>query len=241
MQAEQAIFTSLPRRGRGGYHLVARSRGVGAADAQALARWAPSHGALIVDESNRTSVNFHSLPSGRFALSRTCSGPPEYSGRGGHQLYTHFLIVDEAVMESVGFQAISIYRDVVALGHLFYQNEPGEALEPVALSQVHPIREAAFWADRAVELGLPALGPFQTQLRAGQAVRFACSGDRILLAECLLGGLSREVAQRTSFSTSLVPSSDRPFVLTLVGEKAKTNDEQINAGSIPCRVASLTV
>ena len=27
--AEQAIFTSLPRRGRGGYHLVSRSRGVG--------------------------------------------------------------------------------------------------------------------------------------------------------------------------------------------------------------------
>jgi hypothetical protein len=241
MQAEQAIFTSLPRRGRGGYHLVARSPGVGAADAQALAQWAPSHGALIVDESNRASVNFHPLPSGRFALSRTCSGPPEYSGRGGHQLYTHFLIVDAAVMESVAFQPISIYRDAVALGHLLYQNEPGEALEPVTLTQVHPIRDTAFWVDRAVELGLPDLAPLQAQLHEGHPVRFACSDNRTLLAECLLGALSREVAQRISFSTSLAPSSDRPFVLTLVGELSKKDGEQMSGVRNPSRVASRTV
>src|SRR5262245_2516480 len=119
--AEQAVFTSLPRRGRGGYHLVSRSRGVDETDAQALTQWAPSHGALIVDGTNRTSVNFLPLPSGRFALSRTCSGPPEYSGRGGRQLYTHFLIVDDAGLQAVGFQPFSLYRDAMALGYLLYQ------------------------------------------------------------------------------------------------------------------------
>jgi GTPase-associated protein 1, N-terminal domain type 2 len=215
-QAEQAIFTSLPRRGRAGYHLVSQSRGLGAADAQALARWAPSHGALMEDSRNQTSVNFHPLPSGRFALSRTSAGPPEYSGRGGPQLYTHFLIVDEAVMQSAGFHPISIYLDAIARGYLLYQPDPGKVLEPVMLSRLHSARDAAGWASQAVERGLPPLGHLQRQLQFGHPVRFAYSGDRIDLAECLIGLLSPEIATRTSFSTSLVPSSDRPFVLTLV-------------------------
>ncbi len=169
MWAEQAIFTSLARRGRGGYHLVSRSRGVGESDAQALACWAPSHGALIMDGRNRTSVNFHPLPSGRFALSRTCAGPAEYSGRGGHQIYTHSLIVNEPVLQAVAFQPFSLYRDAMAIGHFLYQPEPSEDLEPVPLSRLHPRRDASFWAERAVELDLPPLGLLCSRIRSGHA------------------------------------------------------------------------
>src|SRR5271170_5441446 len=100
--AEQAIFTSLPRRGKAGYHLVARSQGVSDLEAGALTTWSPSHGALIIDAANRTSVNFHNLPSNRYALSRTCAGLAEYSGRGGRQLYTHTLIVDDKMLKQAG-------------------------------------------------------------------------------------------------------------------------------------------
>ena len=218
MWAEQAIFTSLPRRVRGGYHLVSRSRGVSVADAQALAHWAPSHDALIMDGRNRISVNFHPLPTGRFALSRTCAGPPEYSGRGGQQLYTHFLIVDDQALQAVGLQPFSIYRDAIARGYLLYQPDPSEVLEPVLLSQLHPNRDAGWWSDRVVELGLPPLGQLKERLQSGQPFRFAYAGDRIELAEYLIGLLSRDAVPRTSFSTSLVPSSDRPFLMTLVNE-----------------------
>ena len=68
---------------------------------------------------------------------------------------------------------------------------------------------------------MPPLGRLQKQLQSGQPLRFAYSGDRIALAECLIGLLSPEVVKGTSFSTSLVPSSDRPFVLTLVKEKSR--------------------
>jgi GTPase-associated protein 1, N-terminal domain type 2 len=221
VRAEQAIFTSLPRRGRGGYHLVSRSRRVGSADAQALAQWAPSHGSLIVDSINRTSVNFHRLPSGRFALSRTCAGPPEYSGRGGAQLYTHFLILDEEILHAVRFQPFLIYRDAAALGYFAYQSHPAETLEPVNLSQLYPASNAAYWANQAVKLRLPPLAPIQKQLQSSGPLRFAYAGDRIALAECLIGQLPPDVVRSTSFSTSLVPSSDRPFVLTLIQERRK--------------------
>jgi len=190
-------------------------------DARALARWAPSHGALIVDGINRTSVNFHPLPSGRLALSRTCAGPPEYSGRGGHQLYTHFLIVDDAALESVGFHPFSIYRDAMALGCFLYQLNPKEVLEPVRLSQLHPHRDAGSWADRADELGLLRPGLVVDRLLSGQSVRFAYTGDRAALAECLIGMLPPQAVHRASFATSLVPSSVRPFALSLVGADLK--------------------
>src|SRR5271166_2867553 len=128
---EQAIFTSLPRHGRGGYHLVSRSRGVTGPEAQAITRWSPSHGSLLQDQSNRVSVNFFSLPGGRFALSRSCDGPPEYSGRGGRQLYTHILIINAEYLEADAGQPFVIYRNALALGHLFYQINPAELLEPI--------------------------------------------------------------------------------------------------------------
>jgi hypothetical protein len=214
--AEQAIFTSLVRRGRGGYQLVSRSKGIDESDTPALARWAPSHGALLMDANNRTSVNFHSLPSGRFALSRTCAGPMEYSGRGGRQLYTHFLIVDAAALECSDFQPFSIYRDAMALGYFLYQINPKEVLHAVRLSELHPRRDSSVWQDRAADLGLSQPRAVLDRLLSGQSVRFGYAGDRTALAECLIGMLPSDAVSRTSFATNLVPSSVRPFALSLV-------------------------
>jgi hypothetical protein len=214
--AEQAVFTSLVRREHRGYHLVSRSGGVDDSDAQALARWSPSHGALIIDENNRTSVNFHPLPSGKFAISRTCAGPPEYSGRGGCQLYTHALIVKDEALESVEFQAFSIYHDALALGCFVYQPNPKEVLEPVRLGELHLRRDADLWASRARELNLLKPGLVLDRLLSGQTVRFTYDGDRAALAECLIGMLPAQAARRASFGTSLVPSAVRPFALSLV-------------------------
>jgi hypothetical protein len=156
-----------------------------------------------MDGSNRASVNFQPLPGGRCALSRTCAGPAEYSGRGGFQLYTHFLIVDEPALQAVGFQPFALYRDAMAMGYLLYQPEPEEVLEPLQLSRIHPRRDASYWEGRAVELDLPPLGPLSRQLQVGRLLQFAYTGDRTALAECLLGTLSAELVRRVSFSTSL--------------------------------------
>jgi hypothetical protein len=177
---------------------------------------------LIVDKHNRTSANFHPLPSGKFALSRTCAGPPEYSGRGGCQLYTHILVVDVAALESVGFRPLSIYRDALALGCFVYQLNPKEVLDPVRLSDIHPGRDADFWVGRARELDLPKPNLILDRLRSGQCVRFAYSGDRTALAECLIGMLPAEATRHCSFATSLVPSSVRPFTLSLVCAELKS-------------------
>jgi hypothetical protein len=218
---EQAIFTSLPRRGQEGYHLVSRSKGVGSADAQAISTWSPSHGSLLVDPHNRVSVNFHPLPSGRFALSRSCEGPPEYSGRGGRQLFTLILILDDATLRAVGHQPFSLYRSALAIGCLVYQAAPPARLEPIRLPGLHVPRDSQAWLSRAVELGLPPIEPLRDRILSGRPVRFAFPGDRLALAECLVGSLAPEVVCGLSFATSLRPSSVRPFALSLVDGRTR--------------------
>ncbi len=218
MWAEQAIFTSLLRQGRGGYHLVSRSKAISDADGQAVSRWSPSHGSLLIDQQNRVSVNFYPLSGGRFALSRSCEGPPEYSGRGGRQLYTHILIFDDKILQAVAGQPFVVYHNALALGHLFYRANPPRILEPVQLPLFHAHCDQAAWLARAAELGLPPLEPLRDRLLAGRPVRFGYPGDRALLAECLIGTLSLEAVRRISFATSLQPSTVRPFVLSLVDE-----------------------
>src|SRR5271165_3142386 len=216
---EQAIFTSLPRHGRGGYHLVSRSKGLSGQEAQAITRWSPSHGSLLQDQNNRVSVNFFPLPVGRFALSRSCEGPPEYSGRGGRQLYTHILIIDPKHLDAVAGQPFVIYRNALALGYLFYQLKPAELLGPIELPDFHPTHDPAAWLDCARKFGLPPLEPLRERLLAGRPVRFSFAGDRAVLAECLIGSLGSGAVHKVSFATSLQPSSDRPFVLSLVDNR----------------------
>jgi hypothetical protein len=215
--AEQAIFTSMTRLGKSGYHVVARSPGVSEADATTLATWSPSHGALIVDPANRTSVNFHPMPNGRFALSRTCEGLPEYSGRGGRQLYTHALIVDRAALQQTFFQPFALYRDALALGHLHYRPEPEPILAPVELSLLHTRPEPDAWDERAASLNAD-LAPLRARLASGDDVKLAYPGDRAALAECLIGPLDPNVIADLSFTTSLQPSAVRPYRLVLVGD-----------------------
>jgi hypothetical protein len=215
VKVDQAIFTSLTRQGKSGYHVVARSPGVTETEAGAVATWAPSHGALVVDAANRLSVNFHPLPGGRYALSRTIEGLPEYSGRGGRQVYTHVLIIDLNVLKRAG-DPITLYHDAMALGRFHYRAEPSAALKPVELSLTFERRDESAWAARAKELGLPELDALRDKLSAGQSVKFPHQGDRLAVAECLIGSLSPEIMPMVSFATSLLPSSVRPYRLLLV-------------------------
>ena len=217
MPVEQAIFTSMVRRGKAGYHLVARSPGLTESEAGALATWSPSHGGLIVDGLNRTSANFFPLPTGRFALSRTRPGRAEYSGRGGRQLYTRAVVVEAEQLRKAGYQPFAVYRDALALGHFLFDPNPPPVLKSVELSALYRPYDADACAGVGRALGPTELDTVLAQLDAGRAVVFSYPGDRAALAEFLIARLAPEAVLATSFATSLRPSSVRPFTLSLVG------------------------
>lgn len=216
MPTDQAIFTSMARRGKSGYHVVARSPGLTESEAGMVATWSPSHGGLIVDPSNEVSVSFYPLPTGRFALARCREGRAEYSGRGGKQLYTHALVIDAARLKQAGYQPFSIYRDALALGCFHYRPDPEPVLKPLELSSLYPQAQVETTASLIRELGLAAVEAVVSRLDAGQTVEYPYAGDRAALAEFLIGRLPADAVLRTSFSTSLRASSVRPFRLNLV-------------------------
>jgi hypothetical protein len=221
VQADQAIFTSLGRRGKSGYHLVARSPGLSENEATTLARWCPSHDGLIVDAANRVSINFHPLPGGRHALARTCRGRPEYSGRGW-QVYTHVMVIDLDVLRHSGFRPFRVYRDALALGYLHYRPDPPAVLPRVPLLTHQPRRDDSAWSVTARALGVPVFDTLVSQLNAGQDVIIPFAGDREALADSLLQCVEPTTVLNTSFATSLHPSTVRPFRLHIVAPTPAT-------------------
>ena len=221
MPADQAIFTSMTRQGKSGYHIVARSPGVTESEANALATWSPSHGGLALDESNRVSVNFFPLPSGRYALSRSLEGRGEYSGRGGKQVYSRAIFFSSEHLGAALYQPFRIYRDALSLGLLHYRANPPSVLPRVELSRFQFTEESFEDSGETLPRGVDpgALDMLVSQLSAGQSVLFPHPGDRMALAEFIFGRLEPEAVLRTSLSTSLKPSSVRPFRLNLIARK----------------------
>ncbi len=118
-------------------------------------------------------------------------------------------------MKRAGGHPIAVYHDALALGHLSYQLAPKARLQPVELCDL---------PRRALHLGRPRprarpppLEPLRSQLFAGQSLKVPHAGDRIALAECLLGPLPAEALLIISFATSLEPSVVRPYRLLLLG------------------------
>jgi hypothetical protein len=113
---------------------------------------------------------------------------------------------------------VAIYRNALAVGYLFHQSDPPAVLEPIQIPDFHVPRTPTQWLARAKELGFPPLETLRDRLASGRDVRFGHSGDRIALAECLIGSLPLEAVRNLSFATSLQPSPVRPFMLSLIGE-----------------------
>jgi GTPase-associated protein 1, N-terminal domain type 2 len=218
MWAEQVIFTSLDRGNRSGYHVVARSPGLTEAESQSFETWSPSHGALIVDNANPTSINFSNLPSGRFALARTCAGPSEYSGRGQYQVFTRAIVFDQTVLAGSHYQPFALYRDAAALGHLRYVAEPPSTLERVELSTVYRPRGVIQNAALTESFKLPSRDVIRARLTEGMPIRFRYGGDRVALAESIIGLLDADEVPLATFSTSLNYSSVRPYWLSIVDD-----------------------
>jgi hypothetical protein len=215
MIVDQAIFTSLDQDGTAGYHLAARSRGVTEPEAVAASTWSPSHEGLAIDPANSFSFQFFPLPSGRFAVARTCQGPPEYSGRAGRQIYTHIVIITRDQLLRADDSPIAIARDAFVLGRSVYQAEPKSTLDAVELSDHYPRRSESRVCDSAERADFPKLDQSIALLNAGKNVRLNYSGDRTLLVERILGLVKPDEIPHLSFSTSLVPSAIRPFRLIL--------------------------
>ncbi|MBI3467560.1 MAG: hypothetical protein HY000_31505 [Planctomycetes bacterium] len=216
MLIEQAIFTSARTDRAAGYQLVARSPGVNETDARELIMRGPSHDALAGAGADAASFNFHRLPGGSLAVSRTVLSGDEYSNRGAERVYTQILLVPSALLARFSNNPFAVWRAAVAQGSAAVHETPPERLEPLRLAG----RAAAVDVSLLRELTSPAtrglLAAALSHLIRRQDLAIITNENRERLMEGLLNCLPVDLRTAFSFSTGLRISPRRPVQLSLL-------------------------
>jgi len=219
---EQAIFTSAETDRAVGYQVVARSPGVSDDDARQLAVWGPSHDSLLELGPDAVSLNFFPLPSGAYCISRTTPAGWEYSGRGGHRIYTHCLIVSAEVLGRFGNNPFALARAAMAAGTLEVHPRIPARLEPVVLGGGATPVDQALLARLAANPGPERMAMLVHMVCQSTCLAVAGAPSAEQLIAGLFNCLPPECRTEFSFATGLKFSSRRPFrIVALSDDKAE--------------------
>ncbi len=211
MQVQQAIFTSLRSRKSQGYHLVAQSSGLEDQLARRLCTWGPSHASLLSDHPDAESLNFHPLTDDWFVVSRTVYGGPEYSGRGGLQVFTQFLLLKREQMALYENHPLLVVQTAQLLGNLRLVTHISHHLDPIELPE-RPLKGCAAQSADRVFLREEVL----RSLRYPNRVAVLGLTNPLPVLTQIVRDVPREQRLKLSFTTGLKPSIHRDFRLHFV-------------------------
>jgi hypothetical protein len=233
MRVEQAVFTSLRGCRLQGYHLAARSAGIDERLAAELTQWGPSHDSLVDPRVDAASLNFHPLSDGRFVLSRSVRGGPEYSGRGGLQVVTGMLVLRAEQLRAFDGDALVLARIARSAGLLRYVANVPESLPPAELPEATTHRWRA--APPANSRDLEVVTRAAQLLDSGERVALCGAADPETVVARLTARLSSEARGRLSFTTGLAPSLHRSFHLHfLPATDGKAHADRLLSYGIRC-------
>jgi len=211
MRVEQAIFTSLRSRKSQGYHLVARSPGVDEQVARSLCTWGPSHASLLADRPEAESLNFHALTGDWYAISRTIYGGPEYSGRGGLQVFTQFLLLRREQLAAYDNHPLLVAQTARLLGNLRLMAHIPSQLATLELPD-RPLKACP--AQHATRVFLRE--ELLRSLRYPNRVAVLGLADPLPVLTQIVRDSTRDERLKLSFTTGLRPSVHRDFRLHFV-------------------------
>lgn len=232
MHVEQAIFTSADGDNIKGYQLVARSSGIDRRLAQQLCRWAPSHESLWGEESESWSLNYFPAGEDWLAITRTMYGGPEYSNRGGIRVVTTMLAVRVQQFAAYEYDAFSLARTALALGHLRLMIDPAEQLPSVQLPDF-PIMPP-YHGTTGSATNTASLSGIRDLLVDDRRVAVAQAGDPVAALAELLALMPPERRLEISFTTGLRPSAQRAFRLHFLPEPDAAMRRSLQAQGIVC-------
>lgn len=206
MLVEQAIFTSVRSRKSQGYHLVAASSGLDESLVRALAKWGPSHASLLSDRADAESWNYHPVAGPWWAVSRTTHGGPEYSGRGGLQVFTHYVIVQHEHLAGYDQNPLRLARTARTMGYLRLHLPKNDVLPVIDL----PDRSLAPLAPGANTAAIP-LHDILRILRLQGRIAILGLDDPLPTLTLILQETPAAERPLVSFATGLRISVDREF------------------------------
>jgi len=222
LDVEQAVFTSAETDRSAGYQVVAKSSGVAEADARELAVWGPSHDSMLESETEAVSLNFHPLPSGAFCISRTTPAGWEYSGRGGHRVYTHCLIVAPEILARFSNNPFSLMKAALVGGMFDVHAQVPARLEPVRLTGGAAPVDQNLLARLAANPGPQRIATLVQSALDSDCVAVSGTPSASELIAGLFSCLPPQCRTELSFSTGLKFSSRRPFrIVALTDDPAE--------------------
>jgi len=222
LYVEQAVFTSAETDRSAGYQVVAKSPGVAEADARELAVWGPSHDSMLESETEAVSLNFHPLPSGAFCVSRTTPAGWEYSGRGGHRVYTHCLIVAPEILARFSNNPFSLMKAALVGGVFDVHDQVPARLEPVRLTGGAAPVDQNLLARLAANPGPRKIATLVQSALDSDCVAVSGTPSAAELIAGLFSCLPPQCRAELSFSTGLKFSSRRPFrIVALTDDPAE--------------------
>jgi hypothetical protein len=214
---EQAVFATS-RTGAAAQRTsatIATSRGVVACDLAELEAWRPRREMLPTVHPTGDHLQFHPLPSGCCALSRTVSldedeSADEMDSRTLPRLYTHSLVLPPHVMEEFRNHPIHVYLAACAQGVFRRSGQGPGRLEPVSLFldpcyELNTLRRAAFR-----EQGERIAALLQAVLDSISLGMIGNPTESLSIFESLYSCLPVSCRSEVSFSTGLNFSDCRP-------------------------------
>ena len=213
MRIEQAIFTSVRTDRLDGYQLAARSRGIDDDVARELTAWGPAHGSLLNDETDASSINYHTLSSGECCLSHTRLAGAEYSAREGARVYTQFFLLPREGFLRFGGNAFGLWRALIAAARVRVCDPVPQHLSSYPLVGSTSESDAPFLEQILAAIDAELLAELTEALQTRPAVSVASRLPYPRLFEAVLHLLPLPKRVEISFSTGLKFSSRRPFRL----------------------------
>lgn len=208
IKVEQALFASAERNTVRGYQLVAQSLGIDPAMAIEITRWSPTQ--LPDDAPRNWTISAWTLASGHVAITRTITGGPEYSDRGGAQIVTMILVLTPEQFRGYDCNAILVARTALTLGYLRYSPTLAAGKLPAVTLPTRPlVRPAANAWSRLGAAVDSTLAIAAQRVRETQRVAVIGMPDPVIALESLVSRLSLEHRQRLSFTIGLSPSIRR--------------------------------
>ncbi len=207
---EQAVFTSSARSRMKGYQLVGKSAGIDREIGQELCRWAPTR--RNTDNPDDWAISSFSLPNDLVAITRTTSGGPEYSDRGGRQIVTRMLVLRYDQLEGYDFNVIAFARTAIAMGGLTLPLDlDAEQLAPVRLATFRIDSDPSPRGRCTTDATDRLIDHAATLIAEGRHVALVGATDPISTANQLIQRLPFQSRREFSVTTGLEPSIQRPF------------------------------
>lgn len=219
VRVEQAIFTSVRGSRNAGYQLAAASPGICSDDARNLIQWGPSHNSVCASTGTRNIVSYRPMNSGSYCLSCTNLAGPEYSGRGGERVYTHFFVLSPPVLTRFADNPFRIIEALIASGHTETWDEIPPQMQAIELIGRASAIQIANVQSVSRRLGPMKLATLVHAALATESLGIIESTAPRQLLSVLIDLLPPAVRRHFSLTTGLRVSSRRPFRLHVLSNE----------------------